>query len=81
MSSKQKVTIETTIDFELLRQQKRLLIDLALAQENELLDGLIALIDHIQDSFYAELLENQGREYADQYADLFIYDSSIDEES
>lgn len=67
----QKVVIDSTIDFEQLRAQKRAL--LALAAEHEVFEGLINLIDHIQDSFYAELVKNRGREYADDYADRYIY--------
>lgn len=67
----QKVSIEATIDFEQLREQKRVLLELA--DRHEILEGLISLIDHIQDSFYAQLLENRGKEDADVYADRHIY--------
>ena len=67
----QEVVVEMTIDFELLREQKRLLLELS--EEHRDLDGLVFLIDHIQDTFYRQLLSEHGKEYADKYANRYVY--------
>lgn len=67
----QTVKLEAKVDFQLLRYQKHQLIKLA--HRHEWLDGIIHLVDDIQDSFYEELEESQGKETAEKFAKDYIY--------
>ena len=71
LNPSQTVKLEMKIDFQLLRYQKHQL--LKLANQHEWLDGIIHLVDDIQDSFYNEIEETQGKETADNFAKNFIY--------
>ena len=65
-NSVQKVTINTSIDVSLLKKQKQVLLDYA--EQNHMLYGLVYLIDSIQDSVYDQIVEEHGKEEADEYA-------------
>jgi hypothetical protein len=59
-----------SMDWQMLRDQKQRLIELACKRDDELLDGVIHLIDHIQDSASAQGLPVVwlGAEDTDVYA-------------
>ena len=67
----QTVKLETKIDFQLLRYQKHQLVKLA--RQHQWLDGIVNLVDEIQDSFYHEVETTQGKETAERFAKNFIY--------
>lgn len=67
----QSITINTSIDLNLLKIQKHILLQYA--EQNYMLYGLIYLIDQIQDSVYDQILESQGKETAEKFAKDYIY--------
>lgn len=67
----QSITIDTSIDFDLLKMQKHIL--LGYAKQNYMLYGLVYLIDQIQDSVYDQILDSHGKEEAEKFANIFIH--------
>jgi len=67
----QSITINTSIDLNLLKIQKHILLQYA--EQNHMLYGIIYLIDQIQDSVYDQILDSHGREEAEKFANIFIY--------
>jgi hypothetical protein len=67
----QSITINTSIDMNLLKIQKHILLQYA--EQNHMLYGLIYLIDQIQDSVYDSILDIHGEQDAEKFANLFIY--------